>query len=449
MRPGWRLVARLALAAALSTGPVAGVLAQDASDASRAEFNRLFDALLHDPSNVELNRRFAEIAERRGDLEAAVGALERLLGIQPDQPRLRLKIGQLYVRLGSAAMARAYLEPLAAAPDVPPDIRAASREALTAVGGGASPQHFSATVLTGVEWQTDPAAAPASPGFLLSGVNTQLSSAFAKKSDSDVFVQGTGSYSYDLPTPYRDSIVAGGLGYGSSFQRQRQLDTALGELSLGPQFDTERFGARDGTLRPYALVSDVQLGGAPYDYGYGGGLDYGQALGPALPRFDFDYETQQDNYHATPNYPTARQLTGRLDHYELDVTQPLGKAALAGLSAAFNRQSTRLGGYSNDDYAIAATLSVGYSAGPLPFAYPCITSFTVARHYVAYDAPDPSVSPTIKRGDHRWQLSLTEVLPITQRLAVAAQLYRDIDSSNVINYSYGNTTFLVGPQLNF
>jgi hypothetical protein len=449
MGRGCRFVVRLALAAALLPASAAGAFAQDARVTSTTEFDRLFDELLRDPSNAALNRHFAEVAEQRGDLEAAIGALERLLITEPDQPLVRLKIGQLYARIGSAAAARAYLEPLAAGRDVPPEVRQSSQEALGAIGGGASPHHFSATVLAGAQWQTNPGAAPASSAFLVGGANTPASPFLSKRSDSDVFAQGTGRYSYDLATPYHDAIVVNGIGYDSSFRRQHQLDTTLGEVSLGPRFGTERFGVPNGTLRPYALVSAVRLGGAPYYYGYGGGLDYAQDLGAGLPRLDYNYEAQEENYHATLNYPAARQFNGRLDHYEIDVTEPLGRASRAGVSAVFNRQGARIGGYRNSDFGIAATLSLGYAAGALPFIYPCITSFSVARHYVAYDAPDPAVSPTITRTDRRWQFSVTEILPITDRLAVAAVLYRDIDSSTVINYSYGNTSFLVGPQLTF
>jgi hypothetical protein len=445
-RGGRRTLVAAVTVAVLAAG---AAVAADETAVSGADVTRLFGELLQDPANVELNLRFARVAEQRGDLEAAIGALERLLVNRPDLPNVRLKIGQLYQRLGSDAMARAYLEPLAAASETPPDLRDAARQDLRRASERPSPHHFSMTLFTGAQWQTNPGTAPGSSVFLLSGVPTQLSSAVSKRSDSDIFGQASATYAYDLGTPYHDAIVVDGLAYGSSFRRLHTLDTVFGNVTAGPRFSTERIGISGGGVRPYALTSGIRLGGAPYDYAYGGGLDYDQKLGRSLPSLDVDYEARQVNYHTTNNFPTARLLNGRLDHYGLSLTQALGPAALVEIGAIYNRQNTRLSGYSNDDLAIAATLSFGYRAGPLPFGYPCVTSISVARHYVDYDAPDPSVSPTIKRADHRWQISIGESVPITEHFSVAAVLYRDINSSNIGNYSYGNTSFLVGPQFSF
>ena len=447
---GGRRNALLAMVAVLAWVLAAGAsVAADEGDMSGADYARLFGELLHDPANVELNLRFARVAEQRGDLEAALGALERVLVNRPDMPDVRLKIGELYVHLGSYAMARAYLEPLATASDTPLEVRDAARQALGGANTRTSPHQFSVTLFAGAQWQTDPGAAPGSSVFLLSGVPTQLSSAASKRSDSDVFGQANATYSYDLGTPYHDEIVVDGLGYGSSFRRLHQFDTDSGNVTAGPRLSTERVGIPGGEVRPYALMGGIRLGGAPFDYTYGGGIDYGQKLGNSLPSLDLDYEARQASYHATSNYPAARLLNGRLDHYGLRLTEALGPAALVEVGAAYNRQNTRFSGYSNDDMAIAATLSFGYHPGPLPFGYPCVTSIGVARHYIDYDAPDASVSPTIKRADHHWQISIGESVPVTERLSVAAVLYRDINSSNIGNYSYGNTSFLVGPQFSF
>ena len=54
--------------------------------------------------------RFAALAAQTGDLEGAISALERMLLINPDLPRVRLELGVLYYRLGSYEVARTYLE---------------------------------------------------------------------------------------------------------------------------------------------------------------------------------------------------------------------------------------------------------------------------------------------------------------------------------------------------
>jgi hypothetical protein len=438
------LVAALVAAALPFLGGPAG-----AQEVSRDQYQQLLEQLLKDPANLDLNLRFADAAEQRGDLEAAIGALERILVAHPDSAPIRLRLGQLYARLGSYTMARAYLAPLAAAPNLPQEMQAQAQRLLDEVGGLASPHQFSAVLFAGSQWQTDPGAAPGSPLFLLAGVPTLVPSSFAKRPDNDVFGQATASYGYDLGTQYHDAIEVDGSGYGSSFRRLHQLDTTLGEVTAGPRLGLGRVGDGGGNVKPYVLLDGVRLGGATYSYAYGGGVDIQQSFGGAWPRLEFDYESQQVGYHATANYPTAPLLAGRFDHYELDLTEPIGAFGSVGVGAIDNRQGARFSGYANNDYALVATASAAYSTGPLSFGYPVVTSVTLARHYVTYDAPDPSVSPTLKRGDHRWQVSVGEIVPITSRLSLAAVFYRDIDSSNVVNYAYNNTSFLVGPQLKF
>jgi tetratricopeptide (TPR) repeat protein len=413
------------------------------------DYVQLYEQLQRDPANVELNRRYAEAAEQSGDLEAAIGALERILVIEPDAPSVRLQIGELYLRLGSTAAARTFLEPLIASGTTPEDVRTAALRDLRAAGGGPSPHHLSVTVFAGAQWQTNPAAAPGSPIFLLSGVPITVSNAAAKRSDSDVFAQANAAYSYDLASPFRDALVVDGTAYGSSYRRLHQLDTTLATVDAGPSLASERIGIAGGALRPYAIIGGARLGGAPYDETFGGGLSYGQSFGQNLPHLDLDYELRQANYHATGNYPTAQLLGGRQDHYAVGLNLPIGDLALVGLDGVYNRQNARFNGYSNDDYAVAATLSVGYGAALLPSGQPAVTTLSVARHYVAYDAPDPTVSAALKRGDRLWRISLGEIVPVTAALSIAAVIDRTINSSNVVNYTYNNTSFLLGPRLSF
>ena len=142
MSSRFRIVARFALAL-WSAAAAQNAWAADADPTeSRAAFNRLYQQVLADPTNVELNLRYAEMAAKRGDLEAAIGALERLLVSQPDQREVQLRVGLLYARLKSYDMAKAYLQPLVTAEDVH--------------GGKKKTQRFDLVVLaTGIVPQTD------------------------------------------------------------------------------------------------------------------------------------------------------------------------------------------------------------------------------------------------------------------------------------------------------
>ena len=53
----------------------------------------LFQQMYKNPSNLEASFKFAEQAVKRGDYEAAIGALERMLFFNPNLPRVKLELG--------------------------------------------------------------------------------------------------------------------------------------------------------------------------------------------------------------------------------------------------------------------------------------------------------------------------------------------------------------------
>src|SRR5262249_38328401 len=193
---------------------VATAAAQDA-DSQRAEFLSLYQQLLKNPTNVELTLRYARLGAEIGDYEASVSALERLLMYNPNLPTAQIELGLLYARLKSYAMARAYLEQAAAAPNASPELRARAQDALVKVDRLSSPHQFAAQVELGVQYQSDAnqapgAAVPAPPGFTLPTIP------LTKRSDGNVFVNAAGIYRYDLGNAESDTLEATGTLYESA-----------------------------------------------------------------------------------------------------------------------------------------------------------------------------------------------------------------------------------------
>ncbi len=65
--------------------------------------------VMNDPGNLEFLYEYAREAIRLGNYEAAIGALESMLIIAGNQPRLLLEIGTLYQRLDAPKTAQFYL----------------------------------------------------------------------------------------------------------------------------------------------------------------------------------------------------------------------------------------------------------------------------------------------------------------------------------------------------
>jgi tetratricopeptide (TPR) repeat protein len=429
--------------------PIGHVVADTEGDTPATQLKSLFEEVLRDPANLELNLRYAELSEKLGDPEAAIGALERLLIYAPDLSNIRLQLGLLYLSIGSYDVARSYLEAIADAPDLTPEQRDEAAQGLAKVAQSATRGKFSGVAIFGVQAQSNPANAPGSPVFLVAGVNKVLSGHVTKRSDADWFAQGAATYTYDLRNEEADTIEANGAGYTSSYRRVHVVDMSAGQLDLGPRLSSAHLGFAGGTLRIYGLTNDVQLGGAPFYWGYGGGVQITQLLNDTGTEILANGEVQELDYHDSANYPTASQLNGSVDHYSVTGVQPLSENISLILSAIYNQQNARAKFFSDQDYAVAGGVAFEYHVAWLPMEQAWSTNLSVAGHYIHYDGADPTVITKTKRADRQWQFSINQVVPLTDSLALTGQVFRDVLSSNIRNYSYGNTSMLVGLQISF
>src|SRR5689334_17243449 len=97
-------------------------VAADKGDLSK-QYDAAFQEMLRQPANLDVLFKFASLASQTGDLEGAISALERMLLINPNLPRVRLELGVLYYRLKSYEVAREYLQGALKSPNVPSEVR--------------------------------------------------------------------------------------------------------------------------------------------------------------------------------------------------------------------------------------------------------------------------------------------------------------------------------------
>ena len=91
------------LACAILLGSSAGWSQTSGStdEALEQQYEEAFQELFRDPGDLEKTFKFAELAVKVGNYETAISALERMLLVNPNLPRVRLELGVLYFRLGS------------------------------------------------------------------------------------------------------------------------------------------------------------------------------------------------------------------------------------------------------------------------------------------------------------------------------------------------------------
>ncbi|MGE5271229.1 MAG: tetratricopeptide repeat protein [Thiohalocapsa sp.] len=419
----------------------------------------LFAQTLRDPANLDVAFAYADAAAKLGDFEAAVSALDRMLLFNPNLPRVQLEIGALYFRMGSYDISRSYFQKALAA-NPPAEVRARIERYLGEIARRSGVQHFTGFVLFGVQTQSDANLAPGSPIIQSPVGPVLLGSDFVKKRDENVFGTGSFLYSYDLGTQTRDAVEVGGTGYANHYSSVTRLDLGLAELTVGPRINTldPAPGIQAASLKPYAIVNDVSLGGNQYFNTFGVGSELTSQVWQDF-HFRSIFEFRQKNFTNAPDRPLSRGLNGSDKLVSLFVSRPITVDPASELSLEFDflRQDTRLARYANDTYGGAAAYRIRYPdpTGWLPL--PWETTFIVGYSHSFYDGPDPCCSvssnplvfKTAARSDARWRFGITQNFQVSEDVSVLLQVQRDIVSSNLSLYGYTNNSVLIGPLIRF
>jgi tetratricopeptide (TPR) repeat protein len=219
---GWaRLAAAIAVAVTFcASGTPPAFAAQDSTSLSRdqieARRQALLQLMLQDPSNLDVAFEYAALSSQVGDYEAAVSTLERMLIFAPNAPRLQLELGILYYRLGSYEVSRSYFAQVVANPSVPPEIAAKVRLYLQQLAIEAEPPAFSATIFSGIRWESNANSAPASQAVTLNGIDFTLDTQSVAAPDWSAVNIATMHYGYDLKNQ-GDRIEFDAITYNANF----------------------------------------------------------------------------------------------------------------------------------------------------------------------------------------------------------------------------------------
>ena len=290
-RSGWYCLAGIVVALAIVATPGSfgdGIArAQTAESADLEALQTQYDAALQevfrDPGNLDKTFRFAELAVKVGDFESAISALERMLLVNPNLPRVRLELGVLYFRLGSYQLAQSYLM-RAVEGEVPDSVRARVEVFLKEIDKRLSRHQFSGSIMAGLRYQSTANAGPTSNAILANGVPATLDDQFTEQSDANAFITGSLRHIYDLQTPGGALIETSGVAYGAEQRGEKQLDLIFLTLQSGPRLKFPGQRLATATYRPYVLGNLVRLADVPYQRAFGGGLKprqpiFAQAVG--------------------------------------------------------------------------------------------------------------------------------------------------------------------------
>ncbi|HLB78960.1 MAG TPA: tetratricopeptide repeat protein [Dongiaceae bacterium] len=412
-------------------------------EALRAELDVLLQQLLRDPANLDLLFRYADAAIRLGDYEAAISAYERMLLYNPDLPRVRLELGDLYFRLGAYDVARLYLERAIEGKDVPEAVRQRVAVFLEEIDRRSSPHQVAGSVFAGARYQTNATAGPSSDQIRLEGLDVTLGGDAREKDDVNGFVSATAVHSYDLGAQARHALETRGIAYGSLYATEDQLNLGLLEVDTGPRLFILPQASPGTSARPFAVGQYVFLDDATYFGAFGGGASLRHAFGARV-LGEVTAQHRQRRFNNTREQPTADDRDGYVNQFDALARIIVTERDVIDASAYASVTHAEVGFRSWDEYGgrLAYTHSFDSPVGFL--RQPWNLTALVSGYVADYDDPDPLVAPSTEREDREWRASGAAAIGITEAVSAVVQVeYRDVDS-NIELYEFDNLSATVG-----
>jgi tetratricopeptide (TPR) repeat protein len=441
-----RLLAAILVALTISWS----VAAQETSvvDADlEAAYDKAFQELFRDPGNLDKSFRFAVLAIRKGNFEAAISALERMLLIEPDLPRVRFELGALYFNIGSFAIARSYLTSVLESPDAPQEVLDRVQVFLAEINSQLSRSSLSRSVFLGARFSDNANSGPSSPNVLANGVISTLGDESTDKSDRNYFVSAQFNHSYDLLTQRSEVIESSGTLYVSEQDRQKQLDIVLAEVKSGIRGPFLQTAVPGTTMMPYILGNMLYLQDSWYQFSIGLGANivvpFTQRLSATV-----NLEHKFEHFRNDSNRLTASQQTGA----ELSLRGNVAYALTATQQVAFQGSATSQNAKETfnafREYTAGATFTQLLAIKALDSRFASLTT-SIGRKLSRYNSPNPTVEANRKRQDHGWNLSVTGTVPATDKWTIITTIERSTTNSNLPNFKNQSNAITLGASRPF
>ncbi len=414
-------------------------------DELQAEQQRLFEAMLAEPDDLDITFRYAAVSSRLGDPEAAITALERMLLFNPDLPRVRLELGVLYFRMQSYDVAEAYFRQALEVESVPPEVEARVNRFLAEIDDRRSPVSWTGQIFAGLRYQDNANAAPGGETVTLGGLEFRLDDESRRREDVDLFTSGSATHRYRIGLE-GDALVSNASVYANAYLDDDDLNVALLAVDSGPRIDLARFGREATSIRPFGHAEIVRLGQQPYYYAAGVGLGVSHQAAEAF-AVTADVRSSLRDFTDTGARPNGSDrdgltLTGSFqgryavsaetlvtgvvrtsrDWADEDFESRVAGSATLGVLQAFDSPIDRLDG----TWVATAAATVGFSV---------------------FDAAEPL--QTDERRDRELRLRAGLTAPITDVISATAQVEQTLRHSNYDINKYTNSSVLGGLSARF
>ena len=416
------------------------------------QYEAAFQEIFKNPGNLDKTFRYAELAVELGNFEAAISALERMLLINPNLPRVRLELGVLYFRLGSYQLARTYLL-RALDGDPPADVRTNVEKFLAEVDKRLSRHQVSGSIYGGWRVQTNANAGPTSTAVRANGVAATLGEENTDQGDSNFFLSGTLNHVYDLLTQSGLVIETNAIAFGSEQRDQKQLDLLFLSVDSGPRGKLMPNTLTNATYRPYVVGNIVRLEDVPYLRSFGAGINLTNQFSSSVSG-ELNAERLEQSFSNNGRRGTVTDQDGPQTEVRLRGRYLYSEKVQLNLGATVVDEDADRNFEASREYGLSLGATAAYSPRelvglPLGGSAPWVTALTGARNVTDYGAGNPSVDTNVKRFDKEWRLTLVHSVALARDLTLIGTAQRTYVDSNLSNFSYNNSLLSVGASWRF
>jgi tetratricopeptide (TPR) repeat protein len=445
-----RLWAKLAIAVAVAALVVSGATPSFAADQqSEARRQVLLQEMLARPNDLDLAFEYAKLSSAAGDYEGAISTLERMLIYAPNTPRIQVELGVLYYRLGAYDVARSYFAQAAANPSVPPDAKNKIQLYLQQLSLAADPPPFSATIFSGIQWESNANAGPGTSSVTLNGIDFTLDQQSVGKAGWSALNIGTLHYNFDLKNQ-GDRIEFDFLAYSTAhFDGDlRDIDLDFFEATLGPSFNMKRIGWDQTRLFVYAIGDLAYLGYDNYFNAPGGGIRL-LSFNAERSVLDARLETRYRDFQDSSDLPFNSLRTGAQTRMGVTYSYYFTPGFVVTTQGYAQREAADADFYADWEVAFSGGFAWTFDNPLWHGQYPWTWQAGGGVIKRNYDSPDPTINPVRAEEDDVWWSRTALVLPIAETWALVPQVEYRNQNSNYDIRKYDDLTTLLGVQKRF
>ena len=427
----------------------AQVPAAPSSSELKRQYDAAFQETLTKPADLDVLFRFAGLAAQTGDLEGAISALERMLLINPDLPRVRLELGVLYYRLGSYEVARTYLETALQSPALPADVRGKAQAYLAEINAKSKPSQLSGEVFFGWRYQSNANLGPSTSRVLLFGQVANLNQAGIGTADWGAVSSLQVRHTYDFGNQDKSALETQFTAYAN---RQFQLSAAnvsLLDLTSGPRFQIFNGVFEDFSLKPFLTAGYIWVNDTSYYGSWGGGLESNVLLANGLRNISavvFRRQNNQDTDYIPINSQYRGNSLSANTAFQYDFNPALAFFA-TGSGQRFDADIAPWQSYSL--LGVGGGFAFRFPDPLFKSGLPWTINLSVSEQWWYYDQPDVVVDPGTMRYQNDTIMNLVLTVPFDDRTTFSLSGGRFVRAATVPNYAFDNNSFMFGVSWRF